>query len=272
MTCSGLVGSGLGLPRGTAGAGPLQPDFICAEQSSPPGMTSCHLSWRLGLCPPTGIWAAKSRPDHTDRRQAWPNVPVTIGNLPVREVSMLVGQVAERSGPAVHRTVVVVDVEGFGDRHRTSAHQVVVRAGLYQVLRQAFEHAGVSWADCDHEDRGTVSWPDPDQPCSQGNDCSGIKSRVPVRGTSTCSRGRLDGHVPRDHARGTRPRSRGDDRVADREERCPAGTSPACAGTTYLRRQLRSDGERTHHRCCQPLSSATGCGDPALSNRACAAR
>lgn len=60
----------------------------------------------------------------------------------------------EWPGPAVHRTIVVVDVEGFGDDRRTSAHQVAVRAGLYRVLRQAFEHAGVSWDACDHEDRG----------------------------------------------------------------------------------------------------------------------
>lgn len=60
----------------------------------------------------------------------------------------------ERPILAVHRTIVVVDVEGFGDHRRTSPHQVAVRAGLYQVLQQAFEQAGVSWADCEHEDRG----------------------------------------------------------------------------------------------------------------------
>jgi tetratricopeptide (TPR) repeat protein len=54
----------------------------------------------------------------------------------------------------VHRTIVVWDVEGFGDPNRTNAHQVTVRDGLYQVLRQAFQHAGICWADCDHEDRG----------------------------------------------------------------------------------------------------------------------
>jgi hypothetical protein len=60
----------------------------------------------------------------------------------------------ERPSPAVHRTIVVVDVERFGDRRRTSVHQVAVRAGLYQVLRRAFEQAGVLWNACDHEDRG----------------------------------------------------------------------------------------------------------------------
>jgi class 3 adenylate cyclase len=55
---------------------------------------------------------------------------------------------------AVHRTIVVVDVEGFGDRRRTNAHQVAVRDGLYRVMRDAFGRAGISWDNCDREDRG----------------------------------------------------------------------------------------------------------------------
>ncbi|HEX2291573.1 MAG TPA: FxSxx-COOH system tetratricopeptide repeat protein, partial [Pseudonocardiaceae bacterium] len=55
---------------------------------------------------------------------------------------------------AVHRTIAVVDVEGFGDRRRTTPHQLTVRQGLYSALRQAFDHTGISWTDCHHEDRG----------------------------------------------------------------------------------------------------------------------
>lgn len=55
---------------------------------------------------------------------------------------------------AVHRTIVVVDVEGFGDRGRTNVHQVIIRDGLYRVMREAFGRAGISWDGCDHEDRG----------------------------------------------------------------------------------------------------------------------
>lgn len=55
---------------------------------------------------------------------------------------------------AVHRTIVVVDVEGFGDQRRTTPHQLAVRDSLYRLLRSAFDSAGVSWDDCDHEDRG----------------------------------------------------------------------------------------------------------------------
>ena len=55
---------------------------------------------------------------------------------------------------AVHRSIVVVDVEGFSDERRASWHQVAIRAGLYRAMEKAFDHTGISWADCDHEDRG----------------------------------------------------------------------------------------------------------------------
>jgi NB-ARC domain len=55
---------------------------------------------------------------------------------------------------AVHRTIVVVDVEGFGDRRRTNRDQVAIRDGLYRAMRDAFGRAGISWDDCGHEDRG----------------------------------------------------------------------------------------------------------------------
>jgi hypothetical protein len=60
----------------------------------------------------------------------------------------------EDQGPAVHRTIVAVDVEGFGDRRRTNRNQVAVRDGLYRAVRRAFLRAGIPWADRDHEDRG----------------------------------------------------------------------------------------------------------------------
>jgi hypothetical protein len=60
----------------------------------------------------------------------------------------------EDQGLAVHRAIVVVDVEGFGDRRRTNAHQVAVRDGLYRVMREAFDRAGISWDACGREDRG----------------------------------------------------------------------------------------------------------------------
>ncbi|PSL52116.1 NB-ARC domain-containing protein [Saccharothrix carnea] len=58
------------------------------------------------------------------------------------------------SGQAVHRTIVVVDVEGFGDPRRTLPHQVGTRAGLYRVVADSLRAAGVRWEACYHEDRG----------------------------------------------------------------------------------------------------------------------
>jgi len=55
---------------------------------------------------------------------------------------------------AVHRTIIVVDVEGFGDQRRTNPHQVTVRDGLYRAMRDAFGRAGIPWDDCGREDRG----------------------------------------------------------------------------------------------------------------------
>src|ERR1700742_1111917 len=55
---------------------------------------------------------------------------------------------------AVHRTILVVDVAGFGDHRRNNVDQLAVRTGLYRALAQAFGEAGISWADCEQEDRG----------------------------------------------------------------------------------------------------------------------
>ncbi|WP_370943017.1 tetratricopeptide repeat protein [Amycolatopsis sp. cg5] len=55
---------------------------------------------------------------------------------------------------AVHRTILVVDVAGFGDLRRTNLHQVAVHNGLYRVLTRAFAAAGIPWDTCEDEDRG----------------------------------------------------------------------------------------------------------------------
>ena len=60
----------------------------------------------------------------------------------------------QRRSLAVYRTIVVVDIEGFGDRRRTDLNQVAVRDGLYKVMQDAFYHAGIPWVDDGHEDRG----------------------------------------------------------------------------------------------------------------------
>ena len=55
---------------------------------------------------------------------------------------------------AVHRTIVVVDVVGFGDQRRTNPHQLAVRGGLYRAMREAFGQARIPWDNCYYEDRG----------------------------------------------------------------------------------------------------------------------
>jgi hypothetical protein len=55
---------------------------------------------------------------------------------------------------AVHRIIIVVDVEGFGDSRRILPCQLSVRRGLYGALRKAFDAIGVPWDLCYREDRG----------------------------------------------------------------------------------------------------------------------
>lgn len=55
---------------------------------------------------------------------------------------------------AVHRTILIVDVERFGDPTRGNLDRLVVRDGMYRSLTQAFLAAGVPWSECDREDRG----------------------------------------------------------------------------------------------------------------------
>jgi hypothetical protein len=60
----------------------------------------------------------------------------------------------DRKPLALHRTIVVVDVEGFGAKWRNNRHQVAIRAGLYRALQDAFEKADIDWSRIRHEDRG----------------------------------------------------------------------------------------------------------------------
>ncbi|MEU4769457.1 tetratricopeptide repeat protein [Actinosynnema sp. NPDC023794] len=58
------------------------------------------------------------------------------------------------STPALHRTIAVFDVEGFGDQRRNLPDQLAVREVLYASVVGALQTAGVRWEDCYHEDRG----------------------------------------------------------------------------------------------------------------------
>jgi tetratricopeptide (TPR) repeat protein len=56
--------------------------------------------------------------------------------------------------PAVHRTILLVDVEGFGSQCRNDEHRIMVRHGVYDALKQAFKSVGIEWGRCYQEDRG----------------------------------------------------------------------------------------------------------------------
>jgi tetratricopeptide (TPR) repeat protein len=60
----------------------------------------------------------------------------------------------DEAPPALHRAIIVVDVEGFGDKRRTNPDQLAVREGLYRCLRAAFAESGMLWEACYREDRG----------------------------------------------------------------------------------------------------------------------
>jgi hypothetical protein len=54
----------------------------------------------------------------------------------------------------VHHSIVVVDVQRFGDPSRTNLNQLAVRSALYGALTDAFAKSGISWDVCVSEDRG----------------------------------------------------------------------------------------------------------------------
>lgn len=55
---------------------------------------------------------------------------------------------------AVHRTILVVDVERFGAPTRTDRDRVAIRSGLYRILETTLTAATVPWADCDLQNCG----------------------------------------------------------------------------------------------------------------------
>ncbi|WP_410664864.1 hypothetical protein [Amycolatopsis sp. lyj-84] len=78
-----------------------------------------------------------------------PRSPVTL--------SLDVGRSVARESvgrAAIHCTIVAVDIEGFGQHHRSNANRVRIRRGLYEAMRAAFEGAGIPWHSCHREDRG----------------------------------------------------------------------------------------------------------------------
>jgi hypothetical protein len=55
---------------------------------------------------------------------------------------------------ARHMSMVVVDVERFGDAARTDADRLVVRSTMYRALKRSFTGSGIPWQDCEISDQG----------------------------------------------------------------------------------------------------------------------
>lgn len=50
------------------------------------------------------------------------------------------------SNPAAHhKTIMAVDIAGYNDPRRTTAHRIVVHEGFWRVLRTSFAEVGVPW-------------------------------------------------------------------------------------------------------------------------------
>ncbi|OLT12514.1 hypothetical protein BJF79_22015 [Actinomadura sp. CNU-125] len=58
------------------------------------------------------------------------------------------------STSAVHRSIVCVDVEGYGHHSRTDWDRVAVREAMYGALDRAFTDSGAPLDSCYYEDRG----------------------------------------------------------------------------------------------------------------------
>ncbi|UMP01303.1 hypothetical protein [Amycolatopsis sp. EV170708-02-1] len=72
-------------------------------------------------------------------------------------LSLDIGDPAAREAvgrAATHCTIVAVDIEGFGQHHRSDTNRVRIRRGLYRAMQAAFEGVGIPWLSCHREDRG----------------------------------------------------------------------------------------------------------------------
>ncbi|EMD24920.1 hypothetical protein [Amycolatopsis azurea] len=98
-----------------------------------------------------------STPGHYEF-EAHPGPSIVDGHaLSPSTLSLDAGRSAARESvarAAAHCTIVAVDIEGFGQRHRSNANRVRIRRGLYEAMRAAFEGAGIPWLSCHREDRG----------------------------------------------------------------------------------------------------------------------
>jgi TM2 domain-containing membrane protein YozV len=55
------------------------------------------------------------------------------------------GGVVQSYPAAHHKTIMAVDIAGYNDPRRTTAHRLVVHEGFWNLMRAAFAEAGVPW-------------------------------------------------------------------------------------------------------------------------------
>lgn len=116
------------------------------------GALGIHPDTRLMPCRQRLAWVSDRL--NGDERTTRRRIDEAFDQLATLAARPLHGMGISRRRPAVHRTILVVDVEQFGDLRRTNANQVAVRRGLYRSLYSAFEAAAIPWDSCDKEDRG----------------------------------------------------------------------------------------------------------------------
>src|SRR5580698_9459331 len=87
--------------------------------------------------------------------------------------------------PAVHRTILIVDVESFGNPARTDLDRVVVRDAVYHALQRSFSSARINWADCAAEDRGDGVFVLLPRKCRRAGWSPGCPSAWPTRWRGT---------------------------------------------------------------------------------------
>ncbi len=55
---------------------------------------------------------------------------------------------------AHHKTIMAVDIAGYNDPRRTTAHRLVVHEGFWKIMRTAFADAGIPWDTLFRENTG----------------------------------------------------------------------------------------------------------------------
>ncbi len=56
--------------------------------------------------------------------------------------------------PSQHKTIMAVDIAGYNDPKRTTAHLLVVHKGFWDLMRTSFAEAGIPWDVCFRENTG----------------------------------------------------------------------------------------------------------------------